>query len=304
MGNYGTEHFKRLRRALLHRPTEAIKLVNTDNYRYFLFDAVPDVDRYLQEHAQYESMLRGFGVDVMLLEHHVRRNIDLMHTLPNLAYLHDIAAISTKGSILSKMSTLGRCHEDLVVHEALDDIGIPELYAAQAGDMFEGCLLLSPTTVFVADTQRHGPTSIERFITAILGAFDEIIYAKIPQARRFMHPDMVLGRMAEHLMVYYPSAFLETYHIHAARRTKIDIKAFMNARGVEMVPITDAEQKRWGSSFVPLEPGVIINYDLSLEEKTVQHLERLGVRFIHFHPNALLAGGGSLRCLTMRIWRT
>jgi arginine deiminase len=77
----------------------------------------------------------------------------------------------------------------------------------------------------------------------------------------------------------------------------------MNERGVSLIPLSDSEQKKWGSSFVPLEPGVLINYDISLSPSTVHLLEEEGVRLIHFHPDALLAGGGSLRCLTMRVWR-
>jgi arginine deiminase len=46
-----------------------------------------------------------------------------------------------------------------------------------------------------------------------------------------------------------------------------------------------------------------MNYDLSLTERTLARLSLLGVRTVPFHPDALLAGGGSLRCLTMRLWR-
>jgi arginine deiminase len=300
---YGIEHFGRLKKALLHRPSEAIKLVNEDNREYFLFDAVPNVDKYLEEHKQYEDLLRSNGVEVHLVANHVTRNIDLMNCLPNLAYLHDIAVITSHGAILSKMSTMARQHEEIVVKEALTSLGIPMLYEAFAGEPFEGCLLLSPSTLFIADTERHGRRAIERFISFMLKVFDEIIYANIPQERRFMHPDMVLNRMTEHLFVYYPPAFTKTFFINASGRKEITIKEFMNAKGINMVPLTDREQQQWGSSFVPLEPGVILNYDISLEEKTIGLLEREGVRFIHFHPNALLAGGGSLRCITMRLHR-
>jgi len=36
---------------------------------------------------------------------------------------------------------------------------------------------------------------------------------------------------------------------------------------------------------------------------TKNKLSCKGVEIIQFHPEALLAGGGSLRCLTLRIWR-
>jgi arginine deiminase len=77
----------------------------------------------------------------------------------------------------------------------------------------------------------------------------------------------------------------------------------MKARGVELIPVSDEEQQRWATSFVALEPGVIINYDISLKSETRNILESQGVRLIGFHPGALLAGGGSLRCLTLRLLR-
>jgi arginine deiminase len=300
---YGIENFGKLKRAVLHRPEAAIKLVTEENKELFLFDRVPDTDRYLEEHKRYEGLLKSLGVDVHLLADNVSKNIDLMNRLPNLAYMHDIAVISSYGSIISKMSSRGRCNEEIVVREGLENLGIPTLYEPAEGEEFEGCLLVSPTTVFIADTERHSRKSIDKFINFILQYFKEVIYAFIPQERRFMHPDMVLNRMNDNLMVYYPPAFIKTFHITKETKVEIDIKHFMNSRKVDLIALSDNEQKTWGCSFVPLEPGVIINYDISLEQKTVNLLEREGISFRHFHPDALLAGGGSLRCLTLRIWR-
>ena len=300
---FGIEKFGRLKTAMLHRPDRSLPLVNEDNREYFLFDRVPDVEKYLEEHFRYGELLKGQGVEVHQLSDHVHRNTNLMDRLPNLAYLHDTAAVSSRGAILSKMSSMGRRHEEIVVREALQDLGIPILYEPPEGEPFEGCLLLAPGVVFVADTERHSARSIEKFIGSILDTFDEVLYAAIPKERRFMHPDMVLNRVTERLMLYYPPAFLSLYSVTRERRTSVDLKAWMKARGIDLIPLSDREQTQWGSSFVPLEPGVIINYDISLSPGTVQTLEREGVRLIHFHPDALLAGGGSLRCLTLRIWR-
>ena len=303
MEQYGIEKFGRLQAAMLHRPEKSITRVTEENREFFLFDKVPDVDRYLEEHKKYGELLKSHGVTVFELSEHVGRNIDLLERLPNLAYLHDTAVVSTRGAIVSKMSSRGRCHEEVVVGEALTDLGVPILYEPCEGDSFEGCLLLSEKTLFVADTERHTKRSIERFIKFILGYFEEVIYAEIPQERRFMHPDMVLNRVTDHLMLYYPPAFLRTYLITEQAKREIDLRLWMKKRQVDMIPLSDGEQRRWGSSFVPLEPGVLINYDISLESGTLHLLAQEGVKFIHFHPDALLAGGGSLRCLTMRLWR-
>ena len=300
---YGIEEFGRLKTVMVHRPDISLQKITEDNKDFYLFDAVPDVDRYLEEHERYCALLREHGVNVHYLSDHVHRNRDLLERLPNLAYMHDTAVISSHGAIVSKMSSMGRRHEEIVVKEALTDMGVPILYEPCEGDSFEGCLLLSPQTVFVADTERHSKRSIEKFITYILGYFEEVIYAHIPQARRFMHPDMVLNRVTDRLMVYYPPAFLETFHITRDTRTAIDLKRWMKKRGIDLIPLSDGEQRRWASSFVPLQPGVIFCYDISYEPKTEALLEREGVRLIPFHPEGLLAGGGSLRCLTMRVYR-
>lgn len=289
---------------MVHRPDMSLSKITEDNREFFLFDAVPDVDTYLAEHQRYCALLRDHGVNVHYVSDHVHRNRELMERLPNLAYMHDTAVISSHGAIVSRMSSMGRCHEEIVVREALTDLGIPILYEPGEGDAFEGFLLLSPKTVFVADTERHGRRAIEAFISFILGYFDEVIYAQIPQDRRFMHPDMVISRVTESLMIYYPPAFLRTFYITREKRTEIDLTQWMKERDIALVPISDREQRRWGCSFVPLKPGVIVCYDISYEESTLNLLEREGVEFIFFHPEALLAGGGSLRCLTMRLYRS
>ena len=85
---------------------------------------------------------------------------------------------------------------------------------------------------------------------------------------------------------------------------EINFKTYMANKGIELVNITNKEQINWGCSFIPLEPNVIIHYDFSLSTKTQRQLHNLGVKIIKFTPeSALLAGGGSLRCLTLRLYR-
>jgi arginine deiminase len=72
---------------------------------------------------------------------------------------------------------------------------------------------------------------------------------------------------------------------------------------VELVEVSSEEQQRWACSFVPLQPRKIVHYSIALNRQTWRELERRGVESIVFHPDALLAGGGSLRCLTMRLLR-
>jgi arginine deiminase len=235
----------------------------------------------------------------------VDENKDLIKKLPNLTFLHDIAVISGKGAILSRMRPPARQNEEIVVKEALNNLGIPILSEFNEGQgFFEGCLLLSKETIFVADTERHTYPFIREFISNILKEFDEVIYTRLPKARRYMHPDTVFNRVREDLALAYLPAFEETCLFTEDSREKIDFKTFIQEeKGMEIIPVSDSEQSRLACSFVPLESGTIFHYDIALDRETTKNLEKEGVEIIPFHPDAMLAGGGSLRCHTLRLCR-
>lgn len=300
--SFGTETWSQLRTVMLHRPTKALKDMNDISAGFYLYDQIPDEAKYIAEHQTYQKLLEQEGVEVLLLENYITTNTVRMDTLASLPYLHDIAVITRQGAILSKMG-YGRSGEELVVEEALTKLGIPIFYKFEPIDHFEGCLLLGPDTLFIARTERHTKKSIEKFIPYALKLFKEIIYVEAAKARRFMHADMIYNGIGPDLSLIFSPAFLETYHITNEKQTSINFKQFMTKRGVELLEMTDEEQRNWGSSFVPLKPNVIFNYDISLHDKTKSYLINRGVRFIQLHPDALKAGGGSLRCLTLQILR-
>lgn len=300
---FGTEKLARLKRVLLHNPIESLSTITESNYKYHLFNYVPKVDQYLLEHEQYAQLLQAHAVEVLQVRNFVHHTKDLLVKLPNLAYLHDIAVITSKGAILSEMCPGTRAGEEQVVKEVLGNIGIPIFHEFETYEQFEGCLILSPSTLIIVDTERLRPSTIERFFAKALLIFEEVIYIEAPQARRFMHADMIFNRIDEDLALYFPPAFLRTYLISRQKRIEIDLKAFLGKKNIELVDINDNEQQNWGCSFVPLEPKLLIHYDMALNDLTKKRLKQHGVQIIEFHPEALLAGGGSLRCLTLRLWR-
>ncbi|EGW41065.1 arginine deiminase family protein [Desulfosporosinus sp. OT] len=300
---FGTEKLARLKRVLLHRPIESLSTITQANYEYHLFNFVPKVDQYLREHEQYAQLLQAHNVEVLEVRDFVHQTKDLLAKLPNLPYLHDTAVVTSKGAILSEMCPGSRAGEEQVVKEALTNLGIPIFHEFETHEQFEGCLILSPVTLIIVDTERLDPSTIERFFAKALDLFEEIIYIKAPQARRFMHADMIFNRISEDLALYFPPAFLHSYLINRHKRSEIDFRSYLREKNIELVEINDEEQQNWGCSFVPLEPKILIHYDIALNAQTKKRLQQRGVQILEFHPEALLAGGGSLRCLTLRLWR-
>ncbi len=301
---YGCDELGRLKSVLVHTPGDELLLINDSNYKHWLYDKVPETSGYIKEHMQYQELLESNGIKVYELADHVEENVDLINRLPNLTFLHDTAVISRKGAILSKMRPPARENEEIVVKEALNKLGIPIFNEFNGGEgFFEGCLLISKDTVFVADTERHTYSFIQEFISNILSEFDEIIYVRIPKARRYMHPDTIFNRIREDLALAYLPAFEETCLYTEDSREKIDFEEFMREKGMEIIPVSDSEQNRLACSFVPLESGTIFHYDTALDTETKKKLTVEGIEIIPFHPEALLAGGGSLRCHTLRLCR-
>lgn len=301
--SYGTEKLARLRTVFLHQPNQSLNLVNYSNYQDYLFNFPPDIDQYRDEHHQYAQLLRSQGIQVLELKDYVQENKALIPTLPNLPYLNDTCLITSQGAIVSKMCPGSRAGEELVVQEAIENSGIPIFHVFHGDAQFEGCLVISPDILFIADTERHNRITIEGFFDQALEIFPEIIFAEIPQERRYMHPDMIFGRISENLALCYSPAFLKTFLITKEKRTEIILNDYLAKKDIELLEVSDQEQQNWGCSFVSLQPNTLIHYDISLNLNTQNKLSRKGVEIIEFHPDALLAGGGSLHCLTLRVWR-
>lgn len=301
---YGCDELGRLKSVLVHTPGDELSLINESNYAQWLYDKVPNIPGYVEEHRTYQKLLESNGIKVYELEDYVDENVDLIRRMPNLTFLHDTAVISRKGAILSKMRPPARENEEVVVKEALKNLGIPLLkeFSGREG-FFEGCLLLSKEMIFVADTERHTYSFIQEFISTILNDFDEVIYARIPKARRYMHPDTVFNRIRKDLALAYLPAFKETYRFTKDSGEKIDFKLFMQEKDMEIIPVSDSEQSQLACSFVPLKSGVIFHYDTALNPETKKKLTAEGIEIIPFHPEAMRAGGGSLRCHTLRLCR-
>ena len=301
---FGCEEFGRLTRVLVHRPGRELELVNDENHERWLFDRVPDVAGFVEEHGRYCELLASNGVEVLELGDHVNDHHDWMAQMPNLTYLHDIAVITRKGAILSAMAWDGRKREEVVVREALGTLGIPIFIDFDsARDAFEGCLLLSTDVVLVVETERHSRPAVLKFVRRALGAFREVIYVDIPKARRFMHPDTVYNRVSRGLAVAYLPAFGNSYLFTDGGVERIDFVRHMRGKGVEIVGVSDSEQARLACSLVALEPGFILHYDNALDRETQLVLARKGVELVFFHPECVTAGGGSLRCMTLRLHR-
>ena len=70
---------------MLHCLRQSIRRINENNFRFYLFDSVPDYDRYIDEYNAYKQLLINHGIEVYELSDLIVNNRELMSYLPNLA---------------------------------------------------------------------------------------------------------------------------------------------------------------------------------------------------------------------------
>ena len=300
---YGNEHFGRLETVLLHNPKDSLHRITKQNFKKYLFDELPNIKQFIKEHNQYRELLKIHGVEVLELSDYVSDKT-LLNNSPNMAYVHDVAVVTSKGAFISKMAFSGRKNEDRIIKEAFERLGIPLCSERGKEEIFEGFLPYSKKLAILVETERYNVTGVHSFLKDALDVFDEILYVKVPPNRIFMHYDMIIGRLKKDLVLCYPDAILKTELITKNERFEVDFMDFFSDKNIGMIPVSQEEQKRWATSFVPLEPGLILNYDISLNKKTKKKLKDHDVEVISFSPKALLSGSGSLNCLTLQIYRT
>lgn len=299
---YGNEKFGRLKTVMLHNPKKSLKLINDKNFKKYLFDNVPNIPKFLDEHDRYRKLLESYGIEVLELSDYVK-NTELLNKHPNQVYVHDSSVITSKGAFLSAMAFFGRKNENLVIKEALTNLNIPIFSERTKEEIFEGFLPFSKNIAIVADTERHNSLGINSFFKDALKIFKEVIHLKIPKERDFMHHDMIIGRLKKDLLLCYMDAIKKAEVIRKNERFDINFEKYMFDKKIDIIPVSKNEQQKWATSFVPLESGTIFNYDISLSKDTQAKLKDRGVEVISFSPKSILTGCGSLNCITLQLYR-
>ena len=61
---YGCDELGRLKSVLVHTPGDELTLINESNYKHWLYDKVPNISGYVEEHRSYQRLLESNGIRV------------------------------------------------------------------------------------------------------------------------------------------------------------------------------------------------------------------------------------------------
>ena len=72
-----TSEIAPLKKAIIHRPTDALKRLTPENCHNYLFDDVLWPEKAAEEHLAFEKILQTQGVEVYLLENLLKETLDI-----------------------------------------------------------------------------------------------------------------------------------------------------------------------------------------------------------------------------------
>lgn len=248
----------------------------------------PDMQLALAEYKNFESILKGYGVEIFYLPEDDAVNMDSI-------YCRDASIATNNGMIICNMGKAARMNEPAAEKKAFDVNGIPVLGTITSPGTIEGgdVAWLDEKTIAVGHTYRTNEEGI-RQLTALLQPIGiEVITVPLPHYKGVsdvFHLMSILSPVDVDLAVVY-SALMP-----------IVFRNLLLERGYKLIEVPDEEFETMGCNVLALEPRVCMM--VNGNPKTQAALEKAGCKVIVYNgENISIKGGGGPTCLTRPIER-
>jgi len=303
---YGAQtEYGRLRKVLMHRPTEELKQITPGNKDAYLFRDVVYWKEFQREHDAYTDALRGEGVDVILLGDLLgERDKNTAERLPNLVYTRDVCSVSRLGALLLRMTYQARFPEPLLVGKAMAKLGIPIALNVTPPGVVEGgdFVYLDKETLMMGFGTRSNEAGVDMVRKLLLGeAVKELVAVPLPSFR--VHLDGALMVMSTDLAVFHKASLglFPAYVHNEAGVELVFLEDYLGEKGVELIYADDTEVRVFGTNIVGLGDHKCVSYEWN--ERIMEELEDRGFDLIRIPGSQLSIGGGGPHCMTCPIRR-
>ena len=299
-----TEYGK-LRKVLMHRPGEGMKVVTAGNKNDYLFRDPVYWKAFQEEHDAFMDVLEAEGVEVVLLTDLLdERHSRIADALPNLVYTRDVAMVNNLGANILRMTYPARFVEPTLMEKAFNKLGIPIAHRVTPPGLVEGGDFVwfnekTPMMGFGTRSNEHG---VYQMRDSMLGrCVNEFVAQPLPSWR--VHLDGALMMMAPDLALFYPGA-LKLFPAYVYSEDGVELmwlKDFLTDRGVELIHCNDTEIRVFGTNIIGLGDGKCVSYEWN--ERIIPLLEDRGFDVIKIPGSQLSIGGGGPHCMTCPILR-
>jgi arginine deiminase len=303
---YGAQtEFGRLKRVLMHRPTEELKLLTPGNKDAYLFRDVVYWREFQREHDAFTDTLRGEGVDIVFLADLLDEGERIVaERLPNLVYTRDVISINNLGAMILRMTYPPRYPEPLLAEKAMEKLGIPVALRVTPPGMVEGgdFVWLDEETVMMGFGTRSNEAGVNMVKETMLGKnVKEIVAVPLPSFR--VHLDGALMMIAPDLALFHRGSLgLFPSYVHDGDGVRlVFLEDYLKEKEIELIYANDTEVRMFGTNIVGLGSGKCVSYEWN--ERIMGVLGERGFDVIGIPGSQLSIGGGGPHCMTAPIHR-
>ena len=266
-----------LKAVLLRRPGKEVEDFDPNAVRFS--DEPLDVELMRKQHDDVARIYTEFGAKVYYVE-------ETREDRPNAVFCRDLMFMTPEGAILTRPGMAARRGEERYVAQALAKIGVPILKTVAGDGMFEGAngMWVDRHTCVVSTGVRCNRSGFEQVKHELERMGVEVYHMQQPYSN--IHIDGLMNPISHDKVL-----------IHASQ-VPYDIIDMLKKKGYEILeaPSQTEVRENFACNFVALEPDHIVIAEGPV--RTIEMLEKKGVKVETVNVSEITKGKGSLHCIT------
>ena len=266
-----------LKAVLIRRPGKEVEDFDPDAVRFS--DEPLDVELMRKQHDNVAQVYKDFGAKVYYVE-------EQREDRPNAVFCRDLMFMTPEGAILTRPGMAARRGEERYVAQALAKYGVPILKTVAGDGMFEGAnaMWVDRHTCVVSTGSRCNRSGYEQVKHELERMGVEVYHMQQPYSN--IHIDGLMNPISHDKVL-----------IHASQ-VPYDIIDMLKKKGYEILeaPSQSEVRERFACNFVALEPNHIVIAEGPV--RTIELLEKHGVKVETVDVSEITKGKGSLHCIT------
>ena len=266
-----------LKAVLIRRPGKEVEDFDPDAVRFS--DEPLDVELMRKQHDNVAQVYKDFGAKVYYVE-------EQREDRPNAVFCRDLMFMTPEGAILTRPGMAARRGEERYVAQALAKYGVPILKPVAGDGMFEGAnaMWVDRHTCVVSTGVRCNRSGYEQVKHELERMGVEVYHMQQPYSN--IHIDGLMNPISHDKVL-----------IHASQ-VPYDIIDMLKKKGYEILeaPSQSEVRERFACNFVALEPNHIVIAEGPV--RTIELLEKHGVKVETVDVSEITKGKGSLHCIT------
>jgi arginine deiminase len=300
-----TEYGK-LKKVLMHRPTEENRRITPGNKDAYLFRDVVYWKEFQREHDVFSDLLRDEGIEVVMLTDLLdEEQTGIAETLPNMVYTRDVCMVSKLGAHSLRMTYAARQVEPFLVEKAMERLGVPVAQRITPPALVEGgdFVWLNEETAMMGFITRSNEAGVNMVREKLMGggAVKEFVAVPLPSFR--VHLDGAVMVMSPDIALFHEASLgLYPVYVYDEEGVRLQyLRDYLEGKGLEVIEGNDTEVRVFGTNIVGLGDHKCVSYEWN--ERIIGILDDRGFDVLTIPGSQLSIGGGGPHCMTCPILR-